>query len=242
MPRSTQFPRPVFDETGVYTINEAGTYEVISPSVQRYHELVFSIRDLHSAHEMMEQCCRNDLDDLHPLLEQGLWVGAVIQYSKPFKANHARRTFDAGNLVRTQATESMRDFHHYLITLRDKMFAHDDALGECKQVAIGLPYKRPRHPFEIGIEPTNPRVISLGGDIARDAEPHFRAMLQLFEQQRNQIREETIGELFRTNLNEVTLVGPARKTALEVGRDDVAARWPRKDGQSAKQSGSKNSR
>lgn len=185
MSSSTQFPRPVFDETGAYTISEAGSYEVISPSVQRYHDLVFSIRDLRSAHEMIEQCCRDDLDDLHPLLEQGLWVSAVIQYSKPFKVNYARRTFDAENLVCTQATETMRDFHHYLITLRDKMIAHDDALGECKQVVIGLPHKRPRHPLEIGIEPTNPRVVSLGGDIAKDAEPHFREMLELFERHRN---------------------------------------------------------
>src|SRR5690606_26311588 len=87
MPASTPFPRPVFDEFGTYTVDEAGAYEVIAPSVQRYHEMVFAIRDLRSAHEMVEQCCREDLDEIHPLLEQSLWVGAVILYSKPFTRN-----------------------------------------------------------------------------------------------------------------------------------------------------------
>ena len=149
------FPRLVFDESGAYTINEAGLYEVTSPSVQKYHEVVFAIRDLRTAHEMAEQCCREDLGEMHPLLERSLWVGAVISYSKPFTRNNARPMFDSKEFVRSHATNYMRDRHHYLITLRDKMIAHDDALGECKQVAIGLPYRQPTSHVEIGIDPTN---------------------------------------------------------------------------------------
>lgn len=231
MPESTSFPRSVFDESGAYTINEAGAYEVVAPSVQRYHEVVFAIRDLRSAHEMVQECCREDLDDLHPLLEQSLWVSAVILYSKPFTRNNARPLFDAKDFVRSRGASDMRDRHHYLITLRDKMIAHDDALGECKQVAIGLPYRQPEHRFEIGIDPPNPRVVSLGWAIAREVEPHFGAMLRLFEDYRCQLREETIRSLLQSNLQEVTLLGPAKRTTLEVDPESVARRWPRSSGQ-----------
>lgn len=227
MPESTSFPRPVFDESGAYTISEAGAYEVVAPSVQRYHEVVFAVRDLRSAHEMVEQCCRADLDDLHPLLEQGLWVGAVILYSKPFTRNEARPLFDARQFVRACATADMRDRHHYLITLRNKMIAHDGYLGECKQVAIGLPHRQPAHHAQIGIDPPNPRVVSLGWDIAREVEPHFRAMLQLFEGYRDELREQTARNLLHSNLQEVTLLGPAKRTTLEVDPESVSRRWPR---------------
>lgn len=232
MTESTSFPRPVFDGSGTYTISEAGSYEVIATSIQRYHEVVFAIRDLRSAHEMVEQCCRDDLDDLHPLLEQSLWVGAVILYSKPFTRNNARPLFDTREFVRSRATTEMRDRHHYLITLRDKMIAHDDALGECKQVTIGLPYRKPVSRLEIGIDPPNPRVVSLGWDIAREVEPHFRDMLELFEDCRCNMREETTQNLFQTQLQEVTLLGPAKRTTLEVDPDSVALRWPRVNGKS----------
>ena len=227
MSEITSFPRPVFDETGAYTISEAGLFEVDAPSIQRYHELVFAIRDIQSAHMMMQQCCRDDLDNLHPYFEQSLWIGAVILYGKPFKGNNARPSFDASEFVREHASDDMRDRHHYLITLRDKMIAHDDGLGECKQVAIGLPHRQPEHPVEIGIDPPNPRVISLGWDIARELEPHFTAMLRLFQDHRNQMREETIQNLFQTNFSGVMLLGPAKEAMLEVGMDSVHQRWPR---------------
>lgn len=227
MSEFSPFPRPVFDEFGAYTINEAGSYEVSAPSIQRYHEVVFATRDLHSAHEMVQQCCRDDLDKLHPLLEQSLWVGAVIFYSKPFTKNNARTLFNTREFVRSRAAADMRDRHHYLITLRDKMVAHDDALGECKQVAIGLPYRQPKHHLEIGIDPPNPRITSLGWDIAREVEPHFRAMLHLFEDYRCWLREETVKNLFQSNLKEVTLLGPAKKTTLEIDPESVTRRWPK---------------
>lgn len=230
MPASSSFPRPVFDESGTYTVDEAGAYEVLAPSVQRYHEVVFAIRDLRSAHEMVEQCCREDLDELHSLLEQSLWVGAVILYSKPFTRNEARPLFDTREFVRSHATAAMRDRHHYLITLRNRMIAHDDALGECKQVSIGLPHRRPAHRLEVGIDPPNARVVSLGWDIAREVEPHFRAMLQLFEECRRRVRDETTQELFQTNLKEVTLLGKAKRTKLEVDPESVGRRWPRPAG------------
>ncbi|WP_457097895.1 hypothetical protein [Lysobacter sp. P5_B9] len=229
---SEHFPRPVFDESGTYTISEAGAYEVSAPSIQRYHEVVFAIRDLRSAHEMVQQCCRDDLGGLHPMLEQGLWVGAVILYSKPFKRNGARILFDAGSFVRSHAADDMRDRHHYLITLRDKMIAHDDGLGECKQVSIGLPYRQPANHFEIGIDPPNPRVVSLGSDIAREVEPHIDTMLKMFEDYRCQLREKTVRDLFQSNLQEVTVLGRATRTRLEVNLDSVASRWPRGSGKS----------
>jgi hypothetical protein len=224
---AARFPRPVFDESGAYSIKQAGAYEATAPSIERYYEVAFATRDLRSAHEMVAQCCRDDLDSLHPLLEQSLWISAVILYSKPFKRNNARARFDAAGFIRLHSTEEARDIHHYLITLRDKMIAHDDALGECKQISIWLPNKQPTHRLEIGIEPINPRVVSLGWDIAREMEPHFRATLKLLEDYRHQLSEKTTTDLIRSKFSEVSLIGPARKTSLRVDPRSVTARWPR---------------
>lgn len=220
-------PRTVFDESGTYTISEAGLYEVTSRSVQKYHEVVFATRDLRTAHEMVEECCRTDLDRTHPLLEQSLWISAVISYSKPFKTNNARQLFDAKEFVRSNADGEMLNRHHYLITLRDKMIAHDDALGEGKQVTIGLPYREPKNHLEIGIDPTSPRIVSLGSNIAREVEPHFRSILKIFNDYRNQLREDTLRNLVDSKFREVTVIGRAKEVALDVSQEGVIRRWPR---------------
>lgn len=227
MPNATSFPRPVFDKDGVYAINEAGAYEVESPLVARYHEVVFAGRDLATAHEMVEQCCREDLDDIHPLLEQSLWIGAVILYGKPFKKNNARGLFDAPAILRSRAGPEMRDLHHYLINLRDKMVAHDDGLGECKKVVVGFPARSPVHISDIGIEPVNPRVVSLGWDIAREVEPHFQAVCRLFVEYREEVRNEVLKELLRSDFQSVTLLGRAQPADLKVDIDSVNRLWPR---------------
>lgn len=217
----------MFDKSGAYTVTEAGVYEVASASVARYNAIVSACRDLESAHAMVEQCRREDLEGLHPLLEQSFWIAAIIQYGKPFTTNNARKHFNAGDFVRSRAGSEMRDCHHYLITLRDKMVAHDDGLGECTQLAVFLPDRAPAHEGEIGIEPPKPRIVSLGTDIAREVEPHFRAMHQLFVECRNEARGVTLKQLLQGSSNDVKLLRPEKPAVLEVDFASVLTRWPR---------------
>lgn len=90
-----EYPRTVYNEAGSYTIERAGSYDVASPSIERFAAITYMRRDLERAHEMIAACCNDELDDQDSLIAQSLWIGAIVMYGKVFKRSDARPGFNA---------------------------------------------------------------------------------------------------------------------------------------------------
>ena len=203
------FPCPVLDEAGTY--KWSGNFRVSSRAIETFAILTWTRRDLTTALAMIRECCKDEWDDQDSPVSQALWWSAVIIYGKPFKRSGARKLLGrswAVDHLKTQVSAEALDLHEYLMHLRDKMMAHDDGLGERKDLVLSLPPKRPAHFVHLGIGTANRRVVSLGTDIAKQLEPHFadveRIFVRLWQQQFDAIRQL----LLDTNFADVTLLGP----------------------------------
>lgn len=216
-----RFPRAVFDEHGAYTIRRGASYRVDDFRIRELAEIGYARRDLEQAHTLLENCIREDLDKLHPLLEECLWTATIVMYSKPFGRNNARTVFKPEQLLRLHLGSEGLKLHEYIKRCRDWMIAHDDGLGESKETAIYLPPTPPRSTLEIGLHNPNPRVVALGTDIARQLEPHFAHVRELFVAHEYKRRHEIASELLSSRFAGMQLLGEAIDDPLAVDPESV---------------------
>ncbi len=223
---SEQFPRDVFDEDGAYTIRKGARYCVQDDRIQELAEIGYARRDLDKAHDFVEACIADDLEDVHPLLEESLWNAAIVMYWKPFGRNNARAIFKASQFVQDRLGPDGLELHEYLNRCRNWMIAHDDGLGESKAIEIYLPPSPPRSTEEIGLYSPGRRVVAMGTDIARQLEPHFaqvRDILRAHEQSRGQ---QISSELLASRFAGLRLQGLASDQQLAVSVESVLALCP----------------
>lgn len=204
------FPRSVFDSSGQYTISEGAAYEVNDPRINRYAAIVYARRDLQHAMEFIEVCCDNEIDEIHPALEQAAWTAALVNYAKPFSKSNARSPKKLTELSEL-FDDGTRASHLELLDLRDKMFAHDDGLGESKLVSLYLPSRPPRSHMEVGIGVGTWRVLGLGQDRAKLFLPHFAHVLCLCTALERQVEAEVKSSLVSSAFSGISLLGLARE-------------------------------
>ncbi|PBJ83692.1 hypothetical protein CMZ84_04170 [Lysobacteraceae bacterium NML93-0399] len=219
------FPRPVFDASGRYTVSEAAAFVISNPACSRYAAIVYARRDLQHALELMEACCSDEVDEAHPLLEQAAWTAAIVNYSKPFKCSNARSPKKLDELTGLITGHSL-EVHKEALTLRDKMFAHDDGLGESKLVSLFLPARPPRSRHEFGIGVGTWRVTGLGQDRAKHFVPHFAHVLNLCTGLEEQAHIEAQASLMTSGFSDIVLLGIAQedKPHADVNTDGSATR------------------
>lgn len=225
--RDRTFPRTVFDESGAYTVRESSHFVVDSSLIQRFAEITYARRDLETALRMLNACAADRAGDDGSLVEQSLWISAVIMYGKPFKASRGRKRFDAKTLVTGALDADGLDWHEYLLNLRDKMIAHDDSLGESKLLGLALHGYPPRHVYDVGIGGGRRRVTSMGTDIARELTPHVEHVTALLTQYESEERVRSIRELIQSGFADVVLRGPYEDKELDVSRRGVLDRFGR---------------
>lgn len=212
------FPRPIFNENGEYTIRKAAPYRVNDSRIRELAEIGFAPRDVGSALEMMRACSKDDIESLHA---QGLWIASVVTYGKPFGRNKARTKFKAQDFLETRLQGRALELHAVLKRYRDWMFAHDDGLGECKGLDIYLPHVPPHSELDIGLYRLGRRVVSLGQNIARELEPHFKLVCNLLLAHEDTRRREIAAELLRTRFSGVQVLGISTKDPLDVEIESV---------------------
>jgi len=145
-------------------------------------------------------------------------------YGKVFKRSGARRGFNATEFIRQKLMREALDRHDYLIALRDQMIAHDDGIGESKELSIYLAEQAPTYALAIGVSVGNRRVVSLGTDIAREVEPHFGYVAKIFSEIEALTRDELLRGFLVTRFAEVTLLGPSMEKPLQVDMSSVRGR------------------
>ena len=212
------FPRPVYDESGAYTIRTGAAYRVDDPRIRELAEIGYARWDVKAAHEMVQACAEDKIESLYA---RGLWVAAVVTYGKPFGRNKARTVFNATDFLAQRLEGRALELHEVLKRYRDWMFAHDDGLGECKALDIYLPCVPPQSAFDIGLYRAGSRVISLGQNIAREFEPHFASVYQLLKDHEDRRRKEIAAELLRTKFAGMEVLGVAAKEPLDVEIESV---------------------
>jgi hypothetical protein len=218
-----QFPRAVFDEHGDYTVLRGASYLVDDPALRELAAITYARRDLQQAHEFLQACTHEGLDDVHPLLEQSLWSAAIVTYGKPFGRNDARSEFKPEPLIQAKLSEDGLRVHEYLKRCRDWMIAHDDGLGESKAISIYLPATAPRSILEIGLHLSNSRIVALGTDIARQLEPHFAQVRDLLLVHEESFRRKTASQLLESRFEGINLLGEAVDEPLAVDLESVLA-------------------
>lgn len=204
-----QFPRAVYNETGAY--NGGGSFRISSDVVKAVAILIWTQRDLSTSLEMIRECCKDEWADHDSPVNQALWWSAVLIYGKPFKINYARNLLPknwAYDHLKSQVGAEALDLHEYLMHLRDKMMAHDDGLGERKDLVLWLPQTPPEHRLSVGIGTSNRRTIGLGTDIAKQLEPHFVEVHRIFSDLCNRQREVACQHLLDTGFADVTVLAP----------------------------------
>ncbi len=223
--RNRTFPRKVFDANGACTVEGSSHFLVESPSIQRFAEITYARRDLETALEMIRACSGDVAAHGDSPIEQGLWIGAVTTYCKSFKRNNARKRFNAQEFIKKSLDADGLDRHEYLLSLRDKMIAHDDGLGESKLLGLALHGEPPRYVHYVGIGGGRRRVVSMGTDIARELTPHVEHVVALLADYESQERDRTIRELIQSNFADVTLLGLYEDDELDVSQHGVLARF-----------------
>lgn len=204
-----QFPSPVYDEAGAY--NGGGSFRISSDVAKTVAILIWTERDLSTALEMIRECCKDEWVDHDSPINQALWWSAVVIYGKPFKKNYARDSplpSWAYDHLKSQVDAEALDLHEYIMHLRDKMMAHDDGLGERKDLVLFLPQDPPAHHLFIGIGTSNRRTIGLGTKIAKQLEPHFAEVHRIFSDLCNRQRDAACQHLLNTGFADVTLLAP----------------------------------
>lgn len=217
------FPRDVYSREGDYTIREGAVYRVDDLRVRELAEIAFARRDLETAHNLIEACAKDDVEKVHPLLEQSLCISAVIMYAKPFGRNNARTVFKPRQLLKKVCSSESLDLHEYVKRCRDWMIAHDDGLGEDKSIGIYLPPTSPRSTFDIGLHFAGRRVVALGRDIASCLEPHFAQVRDLMKVHEDARRQQIAAEFLSSRFKGVKVHGFATEDRLDVGIDAVLA-------------------
>lgn len=213
----------MFDEDGCYTILRAGSYVVADLRVKVLAEITYMRRDLDRAYEFIAACAAENFDDLHPLLEESLWNSSIVMYGKVFTASGARENFDPTTFVKAHLGPEALRVHEYVMRIRNWMIAHDDGLGETKELCIYLPLAAPQTRWEVGLQAGGQRVVALGSDIAKQLEPHFQEVRDLFFEHENAERERLGAELVRSQFSGLDLIGPALNPPLEVDIASVLA-------------------
>lgn len=217
------YPRPVFDASGAYTVRTGASYRVEDSRVRELAEIGYAQRDVAKAYDFLTRCLEDDESERPDKCEESLWFAAVVFYAKPFGRDDARGAFDANAFLNARMSDEGRRLHEYLRRLRHRWAAHDDGLGEDKTVAIYLPPSPPRSTLEIGMHGPARRVISLGTDIARQLEPHVAWVRDVLLAHENQRREAIACELISTRFDGLRLTGIATSTPLAVDIDSVLA-------------------
>lgn len=203
------FPCPVYDEAGAY--NWSGNFRVSSNVIKTVAILIWTQRDLSTALEMIRECCKDEWIEHDSPVSQALWWSAVVSYAKPFRRSNERGCHSHKLIyehLKTQVNEDALNLHEYLMHLRDKMMAHDDGLGERKDLVLSLPSVPPTQRFFIGIGTSNRRTVALGTDIAKQLEPHFAEVHRVFTDHCNRQRDAACQHLLDTDFADVTLLGP----------------------------------
>lgn len=222
------FPCSPVDAQGVYRWH--GHFRVQSKSIERFAVIEWARRDLVSAHEAMRECCNDAWEDHDSPVHQALWWAAVIEYSKPFGTNHSRGALPRGwaeDYLLPRLDHRGRLLHEYVLCLRDRMIAHDDGLGEDKAVFISLPPSRPRQAGYIGVGTGKDRVTALGTNRARELEPHYRQVERIFDALWQEQWEAVRQHLLRTDFADVTLLAQYSEGPLEMGIEEVVAKYGR---------------
>jgi hypothetical protein len=155
----------------------------------------------------MADCTEQATEDGLPDIEQALWIAAVVRYGRIFKRNNARKAFKAEEFIAAKLNALEKQQHSHMLMLRDKMFAHDDGVGEDKSLCLSLPPKPPKHWLEVGAPVSEWRVISLGTDIATKLLPLLGKVQQALEKEREAERDRVLHQLWTTRFEGVTLLG-----------------------------------
>ncbi|MBB1061869.1 hypothetical protein [Marilutibacter spongiae] len=214
-----RFPRAIFDDQGNYTVRTYGRFHVRSTLVARFAALTDIRRDLERAHEILDACRQMD-DDAPDFVEESLWNSAIITYGRAVGVGHARTPgFDARSYIAAELDDERLRVHKYVLTLRDKMVAHDDGVGRAKSLWMFLTPTPPKDPVMFGISGGNARVISLGTDIADFLAPHFKWMASHFSELAETARYEIQAELIRTHFVGVELLGPYEEEEIDITID-----------------------
>ncbi|WP_279412161.1 hypothetical protein [Luteimonas sp. 8-5] len=213
----------MYDDDGNYTIRTGAIYRVDDLRIRELAEIGYARRDLEKAHQLIEACAQDDLDAVHPLLEESLCTAAVIMYAKPFGRNNARTIFKPDQLLKKLLKDEVLDVHEYVKRCRDWMIAHDDGLGETKSIGIYLPPSPPRSTLDMGLHFAGRRVVALGQDVARRLDPHFAQVRDLVRAHEDSRRQEIAAELLRSRFASMQVQGLATEERLEVDIETVIA-------------------
>lgn len=228
---SPPFPCAPVDEHGRY--RWPGHFKVRSESIEQFAIIEWVRRDLMSALDLIRECCNDAWSNHDSPIYQALWWAAVVEYSKPFKTNYARTALPrdwAETYLLSRLNGRSKLIHEYVICLRDRMIAHDDGLGEDKSVFIALPPRRPQQADFIGVGTGKDRVTALGPDRARELEPHFTLVTQIFHELWQQEWEAVRQRLLVTDFADVTLVDHYAEERTALGIDEVVAKYGRANG------------